>query len=258
MEEESESSCFYLFIFRFELFMKVEINQLTKQYDNKTVLNIEHLDIEKPGIVGLVGNNGAGKTTLFMLMLDLLRATSGTINYHIDEQLTYSSTENDKWKPFVGAFVDNSFLIDFLTADEYLCFIAQLSNISNEQLENHLTFFSRFIGADIWGSNMLIRNLSAGNKQKVGIVAAFLLHPSLVLLDEPFNFLDPSSQNILKHLLQAYCEEHQAIVIISSHNIQHTIDISQRILLLEKGNIIRDLDNTNKVAEAELQTYFES
>ena len=193
-----------------------------------------------------------------MLMLDLLRATSGTINYHIDEQLTYSSTENDKWKPFVGAFVDNSFLIDFLTADEYLRFIAQLSNISNEQLENHLTFFSRFIGTDIWGANMLIRNLSAGNKQKVGIVAAFLLHPSLVLLDEPFNFLDPSSQNILKHLLQAYSEEHQAIVIISSHNIQHTIDISQRILLLEKGNIIKDLDNTNKVAEAELQTYFES
>ena len=153
---------------------------------------------------------------------------------------------------------NNSFLIDFLTADEYLRFIAQLSNISNEQLENHLTFFSRFIGTDIWGTNMLIRNLSAGNKQKVGIVAAFLLHPSLVLLDEPFNFLDPSSQNILKHLLQAYCEEHQAIVIISSHNIQHTIDISQRILLLEKGNIIRDLDNTNKVAEAELQTYFDA
>ena len=89
-------------------------------------------------------------------------------------------------------------------------------------------------------------------------MAAFLLHPSLVLLDEPFNFLDPSSQNILKHLLQAYCKEHQTIVIISSHNIQHTIDISQRILLLEKGNIIKDLDNTNKVAEAELQTYFES
>ena len=101
MEEESESSCFYLFIFRFELFMKVEINQLTKQYDNKTVLNIDHLDIGKPGIVGLVGNNGAGKTTLFMLMLDLLRATSGVVNYHIDEQLTYSSTENDKWKQFV-------------------------------------------------------------------------------------------------------------------------------------------------------------
>ena len=144
-----------------------------------------------------------------------------------------------------------------MTADEYLRFIAQLSNISDEQLENNLTFFSRFIGGDILGTNMLIRNLSAGNKQKVGIVAAFLLHPSLVLLDEPFNFLDPSSQNILKHLLQAYSEEHQAIVIISSHNIQHTIDISQRILLLEKGNIIKDLDNTNKIAEAELQTYFE-
>ena len=144
MEEESKSSCFYLFIFRFELFMKVEINQLTKQYDNKTVLNIEHLDIEKPGIVGLVGNNGAGKTTLFMLMLDLLRATSGTINYHIDEQLTYSSTENDKWKPFVGAFVDNSFLIDFLTADEYLRFIAQLSNISNESVRESFNFLLTF------------------------------------------------------------------------------------------------------------------
>ena len=66
MEEESESSCFYLFIFRLELFMKVEINQLTKQYDNKTVLNIEQLDIEKPGIVGLVGNNGAGKNSFYV------------------------------------------------------------------------------------------------------------------------------------------------------------------------------------------------
>ena len=71
-------------------------------------------------------------------------STSGTINLHIDEQLTYSSTENDKWKPFVGAFVDNSFLIDFLTADEYLRFIAQLSNISNEQLEKHFTFLLTF------------------------------------------------------------------------------------------------------------------
>ena len=258
MEEESRSSYFYLFIFRKESFMKLEINQLTKQYNDREVLNIEHLDIEKPGIVGLVGNNGAGKTTLFMLMLDLLRPTSGVICYHIDEQLTYSSTENNKWKPFVGAFVDNSFLIDFLTADEYFRFIAQLSNISNDQLEHHLAFFSRFIGTDILGTNIFIRDLSAGNKQKVGIVAAFLLNPSLILLDEPFNFLDPSSQNILKHLLKTYAEEHQSIVIISSHNIQHTIDISQRILLLEKGHIIKDLDNHNERAEVELQKYFDS
>lgn len=101
-----------------------------------------------------------------------------------------------------------------------------------------------------------IRDFSAGNKQKVGIVAALLTRPQLVILDEPFNFLDPSSQNHLKKLLVEYNKTEGATILISSHNLQHTTDISTRITLLEHGVIIKDLDNKDGGAEKELEEYF--
>ncbi|MBQ7422229.1 MAG: ABC transporter ATP-binding protein, partial [Prevotella sp.] len=79
----------------------------------------------------------------------------------------------------------------------------------------------------------------------------------LIILDEPFNFLDPTSQNILKHILEDYHQNHQATILISSHNLQHTIDVSTRIALLEHGCIVKDLQNKNKNAEKELEEYFD-
>ena len=79
-----------------------------------------------------------------------------------------------------------------------------------------------------------------------------------MILDEPFNFLDPSSQNILKHELTEYNRQTGATILISSHNLQHTIDISTRITLLEKGHIINDMPNTDGSARAELENYFET
>jgi ABC-2 type transport system ATP-binding protein len=76
------------------------------------------------------------------------------------------------------------------------------------------------------------------------------------ILDEPFNFLDPTSQLVLNHLLQDYAQQTGATILISSHNLQHTVDISTRIALLEHGQIIRDLPNTEGSASAELQEYF--
>ena len=103
---------------------------------------------------------------------------------------------------------------------------------------------------------VIIRNYSAGNKQKIGIISAMLHYPQLLILDEPFNFLDPSSQSIIKHLLKKYNEEHQATVIISSHNLNHTVDVCPRIALLEYGIIIRDIINEDNSAEKELEAYF--
>ena len=79
-----------------------------------------------------------------------------------------------------------------------------------------------------------------------------------MILDEPFNFLDPSSQNILKHELTAYQQQTGATILISSHNLQHTIDISTRITLLEKGRIIRDMSNHDGSVREELENYFET
>ena len=128
--------------------------------------------------------------------------------------------------------------------------------MTQEDVDQRLEAYERFAGGEIFGQKKLIRNLSAGNKQKVGIISALLRKPRTVILDEPFNFLDPTSQLVLKHLITDYASETGATIIISSHNLQHTVDISTRIALLEHGQIIRDLPNTEGSATAELQEYF--
>ena len=117
--------------------------------------------------------------------------------------------------------------------------------------------FEQFMEGEVLGQKKLIRNLSAGNKQKVGIISTLINQPKLVILDEPFNFLDPTSQNILKHMLKEYNQSTGATVLISSHNLSHTVDICSRIALLEHGVIIRDLQNENGCAKKELEDYFE-
>ena len=112
------------------------------------------------------------------------------------------------------------------------------------------------MNGEVLGQKKYIRDFSAGNKQKIGIVAALLNSPQLVILDEPFNFLDPSSQNQLKRILTEFNRSTGSTVIVSSHNLQHTVDISTRVALLEKGEIIEDIDNSDGKAEEILDKYF--
>ena len=201
------------------------IDKLKKNFGEKIAVDIEHYEINQGDMLGLVGNNGAGKTTLFRIMLDLLKADDGKV---IINDIDVSQSED--WKSITGAFIDDGFLIDYP--------------------------FERFMSGEVIGHKKLIRNYSAGNKQKIGIISAMLHYPQLLILDEPFNFLDPSSQSIIKHLLKKYNEEHQATVIISSHNLNHTVDVCPRIALLEHGVIIRDIINEDNSAEKELEDYF--
>ena len=166
--------------------------------------------------------------------------------------------ESEDWKDHTGAYIDETFLVDFLTPEEFFAFLGKINNIPQAEIDERLKAYERLAGGEIFGQKKLIRNLSAGNKQKVGIMSALLMRPKLVILDEPFNFLDPSSQNILKHILTDYNRETGATILISSHNLAHTIDISTRIALLEKGQIIRDLPNAEGSARQELEDYFET
>ena len=203
--------------------------------------------------IKLSENNGAGKTTLFRMLLDLLKPDAGTVALD-----GINPAESEAWKDKTGAYIDDSFLIEFLTPEEYFAFLGKISNLSQEEVDARLKPFERLASGEIFGQKKLIRNLSAGNKQKVGIIAALFNKPQLVILDEPFNFLDPSSQNILKHVLTDYNKETGATILISSHNLQHTIDISTRITLLEKGVVIKDLSNAEGSARIELENYFET
>ena len=231
----------------------ITISNLKKQFGETIASDIPSLQVNDGEILGLVGNNGAGKTTLFRMLLDLLKPDAGTVALD-----GINPAESEAWKDKTGAYIDDSFLIEFLTPEEYFAFLGKISGLSQEEVDNRLKHFERFASGEIFGQKKLIRNLSAGNKQKVGIIAALFYKPQLVILDEPFNFLDPSSQNILKHVLTDYNKETGATILISSHNLQHTIDISTRITLLEKGVVIKDLSNVEGSAKTELENYFET
>ena len=231
----------------------ITISNLKKSFGETIACDIPSLTINDRDILGLVGNNGAGKTTLFRMLLDLLKPDEGEVLLD-----TVNPADSEKWKEWTGAYIDEGFLIDFLTPEEYFAFIGKITDMKQEDVDERLKDFERLAAGEIFGQKKLIRNLSAGNKQKVGIMSALFNKPKLVILDEPFNFLDPSSQNILKHELTAYQEQTGATILISSHNLQHTIDISTRITLLEKGRIIMDLSNENGAAKTELENYFDS
>ena len=229
----------------------ITIDKLKKNFGEKIAVDIEHYEINQGDMLGLVGNNGAGKTTLFRIMLDLLKADDGKV---IINDIDVSKSED--WKSITGAFIDDGFLIDYLTPEEYFYFIGKMYGLKKEEVDERLIPFERFMNGEVLGQKMFIRNFSAGNKQKIGIVSAMLHYPKLIILDEPFNFLDPSSQSVIKHLLKKYNEEHNATVIISSHNLNHTVDVCPRIAVLEHGVIIRDLVNENNSSEKDLEDYF--
>ena len=231
----------------------ITINHLKKAFGNTVACDIPELTINDGDILGLVGNNGAGKTTLFRMLLDLLKPDEGEVALD-----GINPAQSEEWKATTGAYIDEGFLIDFLTPEEYFAFIGKITNMTQEQVDERLKDFERLSGGEIFGQKKLIRNLSAGNKQKVGIISALFNRPKLVILDEPFNFLDPSSQNVLKHVLTDYNRETGATILISSHNLQHTVDISTRITLLEKGQIIKDMPNEGGAARTELENYFET
>lgn len=222
----------------------ISIENLKKRFGETVACDIESLTIADGEILGLVGNNGAGKTTLFRLLLDLLKADEGKVTLD-----GVNPSESEDWKVTTGAYIDEGFLIDYLTPEEYFQFLARITGISD--MDERLKLYERLAGGEVFGQKKYIRNLSAGNKQKVGIIAALVTEPRIVILDEPFNFLDPSSQNLLKHILTDYRERTGATLIISSHNLQHTIDISTRIVVLEKGHVVMD-----GAEREELEQYF--
>ena len=229
----------------------LEVKDLEVYYGMIQAIKGISFEVNQGEVIALIGANGAGKTTLFRLMLDLLKADNGKVAIN-----DIDVSQSEDWKSFTGAFIDDGFLIDYLTPEEYFYFIGKMYGLKKEEVDERLVPFERFMNGEVIGHKKLIRNYSAGNKQKIGIISAMLHHPQLLILDEPFNFLDPSSQSVIKHLLKKYNEEYRATVIISSHNLNHTVDVCPRIALLEYGVIIRDITNKDNSAEKELEDYF--
>ena len=223
---------------------------LSKKYGKKTVLNIPSLEIPKGQSFGLVGNNGAGKTTYFNLILDLIQPTTGKI---MNNDIQVNTSED--WKPFTSAFIDESFLIGYLTPEEYFDFIARLRGVNQVDLTAFLKKFEELFNDEILGQKKYLRDLSKGNQKKAGIVAALIGQPEVVILDEPFANLDPTTQIRLKKTLKTINEESISTLLISSHDLGHITEVCERIVVLNKGDIIKDLKTSDETLK-ELEHFF--
>lgn len=228
----------------------IQTSNLSKTYNKKTVLKIEDLDIPKGQSFGLVGNNGAGKTTYFSLLLDLINPSTGFIkNNEIQVNLS------EDWKPFTSAFIDESFLIGYLTPEEYFYFIGELRGRNKADVDALLAQFEDFFHGEILGQKKYLRDLSKGNQKKAGIVAALIGDPEVIILDEPFANLDPTTQIRLKNIIKELAEKRGVTVLISSHDLLHVTDVCERIVVLEKGEIVKDLVTSDATLK-ELEAHF--
>ena len=229
----------------------IQVTNLSKTYTNGVrVLNIEHLEIPKGQSFGLVGNNGAGKTTFFSLLLDLIQPSSGHILNN-----TIQVNTSEAWKPFTAAFIDESFLIGYLTAEEYFYFIGDLRGQNKADVDALLATHEEFFNGEILKNKKYLRDLSKGNQKKVGIIAALIGHPEVIVLDEPFANLDPTTQIRLKKLLKDLTISTNATLLISSHDLGHVTEVCDRIVVLEKGEIVKDLITSAETLQ-ELEAYF--
>ncbi len=228
----------------------ISANNLSKSYKGVQVLNLPSLEIPRGQSFGLVGNNGAGKTTFFSLLLDLIKPTTG----HIKSKDVLVQ-ESEDWKPFTSSFIDESFLIGYLTPEEYFYFIGDLRGQNKADVDNLLAKFEDFFHGEIIGRKKYLRDLSKGNQKKAGIVAALIGNPEVIILDEPFANLDPTTQIRLKQIIKELTKNRDVTVLISSHDLMHVTEVCERIVVLEKGEIVKDLA-TSEATLKELELHF--
>ena len=228
----------------------IQVIDLQKVYNGVTVLNIPELRIAQGESFGLVGNNGAGKTTFFRLILYLIEASKGGVTVDGEKVM-----RNDNWKLKVGSFLDEGFLIDFLTPEEYFAFVGKLYNKTEGDISFFLETMKDFFSTEILGTKKLIRDFSKGNQKKIGIAAALLGDPKVLILDEPFTALDPSSQIRLKRFLTDLQQKQQITMLISSHDLNHVTEVCKRIVILEKGKVVKDIKTSDDTLK-ELEAYF--
>jgi ABC-2 type transport system ATP-binding protein len=228
----------------------IQVNNLSKKYNDTSVLNIESLEIPKGQSFGLVGNNGAGKTTFFSLLLDLIQPTTGSI---LNNNIQVNTSED--WKPFTASFLDESFLIGYLTPEEYFYFIGDLRGQNKADVDALLVQHEEFFNGEILKNKKYLRDLSKGNQKKVGIIATLIGNPELIILDEPFANLDPTTVNRLKKIIKGLADNPEITVLVSSHDLMHTVEVCDRIVALNKGELVKDIQ-TSKETLQELELFF--
>lgn len=228
----------------------IQVTNLSKKYNGTTVLQIANLEISKGQSFGLVGNNGAGKTTFFSLLLDLIQPTTGHVTTN-----TIQVDTDESWKSFTGSFLDENFLIGYLTPEEYFYFIGDLRGQNKADVDALLLKYDEFFNGEILKNKKYLRDLSKGNQKKVGIIATLIGNPEVVILDEPFANLDPTTVSRLKKIIKTLAEDPNVTVLVSSHDLLHTVEVCDRIVALNKGEVVKDIQTSAETLQ-ELELFF--
>lgn len=209
----------------------IEVKHLTKKYGNNTAVSDLSFTIESGQIYGLLGPNGAGKSTTMNIMTGCLAATSGdvTINgYDIFEDAA-------KAKKLIGYLPEEPPLYQDMTPREYLSFVAKAKGVARDKREEQMRRAMSVTQIDAV-SDRLIKNLSKGYRQRVGIAQALLGDPEIIILDEPTVGLDPRQIIEIRDLIKDLGKDHT--VILSSHILSEVSAICDSIIIISKGTIV--------------------
>lgn len=208
----------------------IEVSHLTKKYGGHLAVDDVSFTVEDGQIYGLLGPNGAGKSTIMNILTGYLSATSGQVTvagHPLPE-------EADEAKACVGYLPEQPPLYPEMTVGEYLNFVAELKKVPRAQRKEQVLRAARRTGLEKVLPR-LIRSLSKGYKQRVGIAQALLGSPKIIILDEPTVGLDPAQVIEMRKLIRELGKAHT--VILSSHNLSEVQAVCQQVLILSKGKL---------------------
>ena len=227
--------------------MSIIVKDVSKHYLNKKAIDNVSLNVKKGEILGILGLNGAGKSTLIKMICGLLEQNSGTIKIlNID-----TKEHNIDIKKKIGYLSESNPLYENMYILEYLNFISSFYDIDNPKKRiNELA--EKIKLKEEFGKK--IKNLSKGYKQRVGLAAALIHDPEILILDEPSTGLDPKQIIEIRNLLKGLSKN--KIILISTHIMQEVKNICSRFIIIEKGKIIADKLTSKENGVDELEEYF--
>ena len=220
----------------------VEVKNLTKYYGNVLAVDNVSFKIEKGEVIGFLGPNGAGKTTTLRIITGFIPRTSGEVYVNGIPV----SEENPETKQFIGYLPEDNPLYENLLAKEYLGFVADVRGVENKK--ERIDYVAEKCGiTDVL--NRFIGELSKGYRQRVGLAAALLHDPEILILDEPTSGLDPNQVVEIRNLIREL--EKDKTVIISSHILQEVEALSTRVIIIHRGRIVADdrIENLSGMVE---------
>ncbi|HHT50443.1 MAG TPA: ATP-binding cassette domain-containing protein [Eubacteriaceae bacterium] len=216
--------------------MDIFIENLTKEYENKRVLDIDTLNINQGRIIGIVGSNGAGKSTLIKILGGLEQPDSGSISYNGEKDF-------DKIYRDITIVFQQPYL---LVSNVYnnIAYPLKVRKYKNSDIKNRVNTIMKDMGID-YLAKQKARTLSGGERQKVALARAIIFNPSLLLLDEPTANIDPDSMNTMEDTIKKFNKTNGSTIIIVTHNPEQAKRLCDEIIVMDKGKIKRKITNAD-------------